>query len=37
MIAFLLFVVAEAQLPFSGGLRVEPDAFRTILQRFSVI
>jgi uncharacterized membrane-anchored protein len=37
MIVFLLYVIAEAQMPFSGGLRVEPDAFRTILQRFEII
>jgi hypothetical protein len=37
MIAFLLFLVAQAQIPFSGGLRVKPEAFRTILERFSII
>jgi hypothetical protein len=37
MIVFLLYLIAEAQMPFSGGLRVEPDAFRTILERFEVI
>lgn len=37
MVAFLLYLIAEAQMPFSGGLRVEPVAFRTILERFEVI
>jgi hypothetical protein len=34
-LALLMFAIYQLQNPFSGGARVEPDAFTSILDRFS--